>query len=112
AQRHGVPYVFTDYNELLALPDVDIVDLCIPNHLHRPVTEAAAAAGKHIACTKPLTAYVGQDLPATATNGEISGKDRATMLAVATADARAMVDAAETAGVNLMYGENWIYAPS
>jgi predicted dehydrogenase len=34
------------------------------------------------------------------------------MLAVVTADAQAMVDAAEKAGVNLMYGENWIYAPS
>ncbi|RME63249.1 MAG: gfo/Idh/MocA family oxidoreductase [Caldilineae bacterium] len=112
ADRYGVPHVYTDYQALLAQDDVDVVDLCIPNHLHRPVTEAAAAAGKHIICTKPLTAYVGQDLPENVDDAAISGQDRATMLAVATGDAQAMVQAAEQAGVHLMYGENWIYAPS
>src|SRR5512145_317837 len=112
AQRHGVPKSFSDYHDLLALPEVDMVDLCVPNHLHRPVAEAAAAAGKHIVCTKPLTAYVGQDLPAEATDEEIATTDRRRMLAVATADAQAMVEAAQKAGVHLMYGENWVYAPS
>lgn len=112
AGRYGVPHAFTDYNDLLALPQVDMVDLCVPNHLHRPIAEAAAAAGKHIVCTKPLTAYVGQDLPAGAADEDISGVDRQHMLTVATADAQAMVNAAKNAGVQLMYGENWIYAPS
>jgi predicted dehydrogenase len=112
AQRHSVPKTFTNYHDLLALPEVDMVDLCVPNHLHRPITEAAAAAGKHIVCTKPLTAYVGQDLPAGASDQEIAQVDRRQMLAVATADAQAMVEAAQQAGVHLMYGENWIYAPS
>ncbi|MCK6628991.1 MAG: Gfo/Idh/MocA family oxidoreductase [Anaerolineae bacterium] len=112
AQRHSVPKSFTDYQELLALPEVDMVDLCVPNHLHRPIAEAAAAAGKHIVCTKPLTAYVGQDLPAGAGDQEIAQVDRRHMLAVATADAQAMVEAARRAGVYLMYGENWIYAPA
>lgn len=112
AERHHVPKALTDYQELLALPEVEVVDLCVPNHLHRPIAEAAAAAGKHIVCTKPLTAYVGQDLPAEATDEEISGVDPGRMLAVATADAQAMVTAAQEAGVYLMYGENWVYAPS
>lgn len=112
AARHGIPRVFTDYNELLALPEVDAVDLCVPNHLHRPITEAAAAAGKQVICTKPLTAYVGQDLPADASDAAIAGQSRAHMLAVATEDAAAMVAACERAGVHLMYGENWLYAPS
>ena len=98
AQRHDVPKTFTDYHELLALPEVDVVDLCVPNHLHRPMAEAAAAAGKHIICTKPLTAYVGQDLPADATDEEIANVDRRHMLAVATADAQTMVEAAQKAG--------------
>jgi predicted dehydrogenase len=76
------------------------------------MTEAAAAAGKHIVCTKPLTAYVGQDLPANASDEEIAHVDRRHMLAVATTDAQAMVEAAQKAGVQLMYGENWVYAPS
>jgi predicted dehydrogenase len=112
AQRHGVPKTCANYQELLALPEVDMVDLCVPNHLHRLMAEAAAAAGKHIVCTKPLTAYVGQDLPAEATDEEIATTDRRRMLAVATADAQAMVEAAQKAGVRLMYGENWVYAPS
>jgi predicted dehydrogenase len=112
ADRHHLPHHFTDYHRLLALPEVDIVDLCVPNHLHRPITEAAAAAGKHIVCTKPLTAYVGHDLPVGASDAEIAGVDRRHMLTVATADAQAMVEATEQAGVQLMYGENWVYAPA
>ena len=112
AKRHDVPKWFTDYRELLALPEVDVVDLCVPNRLHRPMAEAAAAAGKHVVCTKPLTAYVGQDLPPNATDADIAGRDRRQMLAVATQDAEAMVAAASRAGVQLMYGENWVYAPS
>lgn len=112
ARQHGVPKAFTDYRDLLALPEVDVVDLCVPNHLHRPLAEAAAAAGKHIVCTKPLTAYVGQDLPEGATDADIAGADRQRMLEVATNDAQAMIDAAERAGVQLMYGENWVYAPA
>ena len=112
AERYHVPHHFTDYHHLLALPEVDMVDLCVPNHLHRPIAEAAAAAGKHIVCTKPLTAYVGQDLPADADDAAIAAVDRDHMLSVAEQDAQAMVDAAERGGVNLMYGENWIYAPS
>ncbi len=112
AERHGVPLASADFEELLALPEIDLVDLCIPNHLHRPVTEAAAAAGKHIVCTKPLTAYTGQDLEEGSSDEEVSGRDPRKMLEVATEDARAMVDAARRAGVELMYGENWLYAPS
>lgn len=112
AARWEIPWASADVDALLALPEVDLVDLCVPNHLHRPIAEAAAAAGKQVICTKPLTAYVGQDLAETATDEEISSVARARMLEVATADADAMVAAAEAAGVRLMYGENWIHAPS
>lgn len=112
AERHRVPKHFSDFEQLLALPEVDVVDLCVPNVLHRPMCEAAAAAGKHVVCTKPLTAYVGQDLPADTPEEQISQQAPEQMLAVATADAQAMVDACKQAGVQLMYGENWIYAPA
>jgi predicted dehydrogenase len=104
--------VTTDYRELLALPEVDLVDLCVPNFLHRPMTEAAAKAGKHIVCTKPMTAYAGQDLEE-GERLEATGKqDRRKMFEVATENAEAMVEAANRAGVQLMYGETWVYAPS
>ncbi|MFH0945393.1 MAG: Gfo/Idh/MocA family oxidoreductase [Planctomycetota bacterium] len=112
ASRHGISKVCGDLEEMLARDDVDAVDLCVPNFLHRPMAEQAARAGKHVICTKPLTAYVGQYLEEGSADSEISSVDRATMLAVATADARAMTDAARRGGVRLMYGENWIYSPS
>ena len=36
ADQHGVPVVTTELDELLAREDVHLVDLCVPNHLHRP----------------------------------------------------------------------------
>jgi predicted dehydrogenase len=42
-----------DYHAILAT-DVDAVDICLPHHLHAPAAIAAAQAGKHILCEKPL----------------------------------------------------------
>ncbi len=44
----------------LLLPDVDVVDICAPTHLHHPMVLQAAAAGKHIVCEKPLARTVEQ----------------------------------------------------
>lgn len=112
AERHGVPTVSEDLDALLGNERVEAVDLCVPNDLHRPFAERAAAAGKHVICTKPLTAYVGQDLGPDATDAEVSGRPRDEMMALAVADAEAMVRATDEAGVQLLYGENWVYAPS
>ena len=116
AVRHGVTTVFDSFEALLASPEVDLVDLCVPNALHRTMAVAAAEAGKHVLCTKPLTAYVGQDLPdrdrTDPEDAAVSGRAPETMAAVAADDARAMIEAAERAGVQLFYGENWVYAPS
>ncbi len=63
-----------DLESLLA--DVDVVDVCTPTDSHRPMVLAAAAAGRHVVCEKPL--------------------------ALTVADARAMVEACEAAGVRLL----------
>src|SRR5687768_11981697 len=44
----------TDWRALVARDDVDAVDVCVPNNLHKEVALAAAAAGKAILCEKPL----------------------------------------------------------
>ena len=45
---------FSDFRALIAEADVDAVDVCLPHHLHRDAVVAAAAAGKHVLCEKPL----------------------------------------------------------
>ncbi len=54
AARYDVPQVFTDYQDLLALPEINAVSVCLPNDLHAPVTIAALRAGKHVLCEKPM----------------------------------------------------------
>jgi myo-inositol 2-dehydrogenase/D-chiro-inositol 1-dehydrogenase len=46
------------YEELVGRPDVDVVDVVVPNHLHRTVAVAALAAGKHVLLEKPMAATV------------------------------------------------------
>ncbi|HKY67625.1 MAG TPA: Gfo/Idh/MocA family oxidoreductase, partial [Acidimicrobiales bacterium] len=54
ARRLGAEAAYGDAAELATSPDVDVVHICTPNHLHAPVAEAALRAGKHVVCEKPL----------------------------------------------------------
>ena len=58
ARAHGVAGVHTDYEELLAREDVDLVDIATPTFLHAPMCLAALEAGKHVLCEKPFCAGV------------------------------------------------------
>lgn len=53
----GVPdaTIYTDYGAALRSPDIDIVCICTPNHLHAEQTILAAKAGKHILIEKPVS---------------------------------------------------------
>ncbi len=86
AAQFGVPHWFTDYRALLNDPEVDVVDLCTPNGLHAEMAIAAARAGKHVICIKPL--------------------------ATSLAEADAMLDAARAAGTHLFYAENGLFIPA
>ncbi|SES74825.1 Gfo/Idh/MocA family protein [Stenotrophomonas indicatrix] len=54
AQAWGVPRAYRDIEEVVADPQVQVVHVCTPNHLHRPMAQAALEAGKHVVCEKPL----------------------------------------------------------
>ena len=53
-QQHEITHLTSDYQELVLNPDVDVVGIYSPDHLHMAHIEAAVAAGKHIICTKPM----------------------------------------------------------
>ena len=46
--------VYTDYQEMIAHPEVDVVVVKTPNHVHKAPTIAALEAGKHVFCEKPM----------------------------------------------------------
>src|SRR5947209_6723230 len=54
ALRFGIERFYSDYQALLDDPDVDVVYIALPNHLHREWTTRAAAARKHVLCEKPI----------------------------------------------------------
>jgi predicted dehydrogenase len=55
ADPHGIP-VLTEMARILSDPKIDIVDVCLPPHLHMSACLAALDAGKHVVCEKPLVA--------------------------------------------------------
>ncbi len=54
AQELGVPITTTRFEDLLAMPDLDVINICTPPNLHLPQAMAALQAGKHVVCEKPL----------------------------------------------------------
>jgi len=86
AKELGCGFWTTNYRELLARADVDVVDICVPNHLHEEIILAAAAAGKHVYCEKPLANSVAQG--------------------------KRIVDAVEKAGVKNQLNFNFRYYPA
>lgn len=86
AAEIGCDIYTADYRELLARPDIDAVDVCTPNRAHEEIVVAAARAGKHIYCEKPLAMDV--------------------------AEGRRMVAAAQAAGVQTQMTFNFRFFPA
>jgi myo-inositol 2-dehydrogenase / D-chiro-inositol 1-dehydrogenase len=85
AEKQSVGRWHSDYRALLDEDDIDLVCVGVPNDLHRNVVVAAAEAGKHVICEKPLARTL--------------------------AEADEMVAACEAADVRLMYAEELCFAP-
>jgi predicted dehydrogenase len=78
--------VFADYRDMIAAASIDAVDICLPHHLHKDAVVAAAAAGKHILCEKPLCLTLEE--------------------------ADAVTGAVRAAGVTLMCAHNQLFLPA
>ncbi len=55
ADNWGYESIETDWRKLIARDDIDVIDICTPNNLHKEIAIAAAKAGKMILCEKPLS---------------------------------------------------------
>lgn len=84
--RMAIPRASDDWRALVADPQVDLVDIATPNNLHFPIAMAAIAAGKAVYCEKPL--------------------------ALSTAEAAQMADAAAARGVPTFVAFNNLFAPA
>lgn len=73
ADEFGIPRAYGSYEELLADPEIEAIYNPLPNHEHVPLTLAAARAGKHVLCEKPvaLTAKEAEQLREVASNVHI-----------------------------------------
>ena len=86
AARYGWEETSTDFKEVCAREDIDIIDICTPNFLHPQVAIEAAKKGKAIVCEKPLANTLKE--------------------------AKAMLAAVEKAGVKHMCGFSYRFAPA
>ena len=86
AERFGFARHAADWNEVVADAEVEVVENLLPNHLHAEPTIAAARAGKHVVCEKPLARDAAEALP--------------------------MLTAAQEAGVVHMCGFNYRFVPA
>lgn len=75
-----------DWEAVVNRPDIDIIDVCTPNFLHPPIAIAAAKAGKHVVCEKPLANTLKE--------------------------ANAMLAAVKKAGIKHMCGFSYRFAPA
>ena len=60
ADTYGWDSIETDWRELVARPDIQIIDICTPGSSHAEIAIAALAAGKHVFCEKPLATTVDE----------------------------------------------------
>ena len=86
AQQWGWQNTTFDWHDVINNPDIDVVDIAAPSIIHAVISIAAANAGKHVFCEKPL--------------------------ALTLSDAKKMVDAADKAGVVNMIGFNYRRVPA
>ena len=60
ADNWGYESVETDWKKLVERDDIDAIDICTPNNLHKDIAIAAAHAGKMILCEKPIAMNVAE----------------------------------------------------
>jgi predicted dehydrogenase len=117
AERLGAERGYATAEEAIADPDVEIVHVCTPNHLHAEVAEQALAAGKHVICEKPLatTAADAQRLVQLAAAEPVCAAVPFVYRFYPTVrEARHRIASGESGAVHLVHGtylQDWLLSP-
>ena len=106
-RQHGIP-VYDDVGAMLS--DVDVIDICSPPAAHEEAMLAAAAAGVHIICEKPLTGHFGPAGCGDKYHGDQAPKEP--MIENVAEHLDTLARTVRKAGVILGYAENFVYAPA
>ncbi|HYW80576.1 MAG TPA: Gfo/Idh/MocA family oxidoreductase [Thermoguttaceae bacterium] len=105
AEKRGIRF----FDTLDALLDeVDVVHVCVPPVAHEPVSVAALKRDKFVICEKPLTGYFGDGTDEF--HGDRFPKQDALDAALASVDR--ILEAERQSKGQLLYAENWVYAPA
>ena len=107
ADQHGL--TACDSVEAM-LPHVDVLDICSPPSAHDEAMFAAAAAGKHMICEKPLSGYFGPEGCGEEYRGDRDPKEP--MLETVVERLTRLAEAIRGSGAVFGYAENFVYAPA
>lgn len=112
-----VARVFDSAEALATDPDVDVVHICTPNHLHADLAQLALAAGKHVVCEKPLatSAAAAAELVELATRaGVVAAVPFVYRFHPVVREARARIASGEPGSIHLIHGsylQDWLASP-
>ena len=85
-KKYGIPRGYENLSQLLSDPEVEVVDICLPNYLHAETAIQAMEAGKDVICEKPFATTIR--------------------------DGEKVVEVQQKTGRRLFYAEDWIFAPA
>ncbi|MGA4864455.1 Gfo/Idh/MocA family protein [Streptomyces lavendulocolor] len=120
ADRHGWAATETDWRDLVARDDVDVVDVCTPGDSHAEIAVAALEAGKHVLCEKPLANTVAEAEAMAAAAARARARGQAAMVGFNYRRVPAMAYARELVAdgrlgalrhVRLTYLQDWLVDP-
>ncbi|MBN6101862.1 Gfo/Idh/MocA family oxidoreductase [Xanthomonas sp. CFBP 8703] len=118
AQSWDVPRAYRDIEDVVADPQVQVVHVCTPNHLHRAMAQAALDAGKHVICEKPLATTL-QDAQALAALAAATGLVATVPFVYryhpVVREARARIAQGELGPLRLIHGsylQDWLLDPA
>lgn len=117
ARRLGAPWGAPSAEALIDSPDVDVVHICTPNHLHAPLARRAIAAGKHVVCEKPLAtsrADADELVQQASAAGVVAAVPFIYRYYPLVREARARVDGGDSGPIRLIHGsylQDWLSTP-